>query len=415
MASPSDSRVKTEHVKAALKEDKGIDATLNTWKVIRFTQKGDNYQSDVFSIYATFMQDGQLQNTSYVVKSGIPQNKFNQYYHNIFEKEANLLLELARTLSSKLIEIGQHVIRVPRGIFYSDTFNSEFLIMNDLRLDNFKMVDRKLGLDLSHTIVALRELGRYHAAWKLLKGKTPEKEMLVRYPYLAIKSWQNFPDEMDDEVDGWFQGSVNNTVKLLKTVTGYEKAIKWLETIKPDFKKVFIEQQNSSEQFAVLTHGDYWSNNMLFRYDSEGCPCDIIMLDLANYTHSSLATDLNYLLFCSMDGNTRKTHLSTFLSAYYNSFATVMKAGGSEMPFSVEELLVEFKAKNIYGALMALIVVPLFIMDSEDAPDFDEINDAEQFIKNQEERMIKQAKKNPLVKTRFLAVFDDLLENGTIA
>ncbi|CAL4158927.1 unnamed protein product [Meganyctiphanes norvegica] len=415
MASPSDSRVKTEHIKAALKEDKGIDATLNTWKVIRFTEKGDNYQSDVFSIYATFMQDGQLQNTSYVVKSVIPaEEKFKQYYHDIFEKEAKLLLELARTLSGKLIEIGQHVLRVPRGIFYSDTFESEFLIMNDLRLDKFKMVDRKLGLDLPHTILALRELGRYHASWKLLKGKTSEKEMMARYPYLAIKSWQNIPDGMGDDLDGWFQGSVDNAVKLLKTVTGYEKAIKWLETIKPDFRKIFIEQMNSSEQFAVLTHGDYWSNNMLFRYDSEGCPCEIIMIDLSNYTHSSLATDLNYLLFCSLDGNTRKTHLSTFLSAYYNSFATVMKAGGSEMPFSLEELLVELKA-NIYGALMAFMVVPLFIMDKEDVPDFDEINDIEKFNKNQEERMISQAKNNPLVKTRFLSVFDDLLENGTIA
>ena len=62
-----------------------------------------------------------------------------------------------------------------------------------------------------------------------------------------------------------------------------------------------------------MLHGDFWFNNMLFRYadDDEETPVSCSVIDLAIGFHGSPANDLIYFLYMSTTPMLRKTHLGT--------------------------------------------------------------------------------------------------------
>ena len=61
-----------------------------------------------------------------------------------------------------------------------------------------------------------------------------------------------------------------------------------------------------------MLHGDFWFNNMLFRYaDDVETPVACSVIDLAIGFHGSPAIDLIYFLYMSTTPMLRKTHLGT--------------------------------------------------------------------------------------------------------
>lgn len=49
-------------------------------------------------------------------------------------------------------------------VFYIQKEHPEFLVMEDLVPLGFRMADRQAGLDLSHCLLAMRGLARFHAS-----------------------------------------------------------------------------------------------------------------------------------------------------------------------------------------------------------------------------------------------------------
>lgn len=63
----------------------------------------------------------------------------------------------------------------------------------------------------------------------------------------------------------------------------------------------------------TLTHGDFWSNNILFSYSEDGSVEDLIIIDyqLINYGHP--AYDLVYFIYLNTDLAFRDAHLKDVL------------------------------------------------------------------------------------------------------
>ena len=71
-----------------------------------------------------------------------------------------------------------------------------------------------------------------------------------------------------------------------------------------------------------MLHGDFWFNNMLFRYaDDDGeTPVACSVIDLAIGFHGSPAIDLVYFLYMSTTPMLRKTHLGTIHKGRLQNF-----------------------------------------------------------------------------------------------
>ena len=128
--------------------------------------------------------------------------------------------------------------------------------------------------------------------------------------------------------------------------------------------------------------------------------------------------DLNYFLYSSVKGCDRKANLDKYLEHYFNEYQnTLKKAQIEEIPFSLQELKDEQRENLLFGAIQGMFLIPLVLVDEEDAIEVAAIND-ENFEEKMQEWKIKNMKlmtSKPAFKSRFLAVFDDLEEHGYIS
>merc|ERR1712059_67011 len=81
---------------------------------------------------------------------------------------------------------------------------------------------------------------------------------------------------------------------------------------------------NVSTPIDTCCHGDFWSNNIMFKYDKEGKPAETILVDfqLINYGHP--AYDVLYMLYISTDLEFRDAHMAECLTAYWNTLTTYL-------------------------------------------------------------------------------------------
>ncbi|XP_045586381.2 uncharacterized kinase-like protein D1044.1 [Procambarus clarkii] len=400
------------HVKAALTADKGSEADLVSWSVKDFTHKGDNYITIVTSVSVKFTLAGRESTSSYVIKlkpQMPPGEVLSEFFAAIFKKEAEFFQEILPLLNAELTTRGFGCLRMAKWFYSSLKKDEGMIFLEDLRSRGFKMFDRKKGMDVAHATLVLQELARFHAASLLLKATAPEKDLADRFTHIKV-DWMNFPENVKKHFNDMFSIYILCSSELLHNMEGYEVAEQWLARHKNNSIDLIELQLARNSKFDVFCHGDCWMNNVLFRYNEDGDPVEVMLLDLQFNRVASPATDLNYFLCIGLHGNDRKANWRDFLSSYYDIFRSVMEAGGRDMPFSLEELHQEYRDKMEYGIIYAIFFLPFLLGEREDAPDI--INMKEEVMSNFLEQIrhvtSNMMENNPDFRSRFLALFDDL-------
>jgi len=155
---------------------------------------------------------------------------------------------------------------------------------------------------------------------------------------------------------------------------------------------------------------------MYCRYGNDGKPLECCLLDFQMNRIASPALDMNYMLYCSLNGEVRKSHMTDFFVHYYSSFADVLAASGTVVPFTINDIKKEFYDKNFFGLLMGMILIPIVLMDSDEAPtldDFKSDNMTEAFEEFQA-KIMSITLKSPHLTPRFLSMFDEMTESGLL-
>jgi len=132
------------------------------------------------------------------------------------------------------------------------------------------------------------------------------------------------------------------------------------------------------EPLAVLCHGDFCRNNILFRYDS-GKPCDAVLCDFQNVKYASPSIDLSLFVYMNTSSELRNQHWDDLFGEYY---ATLSRTLACILGCSVEELLPDygldefqkdFVAHGFYGYMICSYFLGQMSMDREDQVDFNVI------------------------------------------
>ncbi|XP_047500993.1 uncharacterized protein LOC125047012 [Penaeus chinensis] len=347
--------------------------------------------------------------TSYIVKCDPRRIKVLQDFTYIgFQKELVFYQQLVHELQLQLQDAGQTPLKVPRCFYTSFEENREVIFLEDLGPKGFKMSDRKVGVDAAHTKLILEELAGLHAASYLLKAKIPD--LNKKYPILNL-DWLTYADNARRSTQGLFSDVMDTASKLLHHIGGYEGAVAWLDKNKLRAAELIENELRSVPPFDVLCHGDCWINNVLFRYADEGVPVEVMLLDLQLVRLASLATDLNYLLHTSLKGQTRRDNLSSFLSAYYQRFSQVLAAGGSAVPFSLQDLTQEYKNHLTYGLITGLLAVVFGLRGEEGLNDSDGKADLQD---KRKDHLIRAMTNQPNIRDKLVFLIDEMIENGII-
>uniref|UniRef100_A0A914WSQ4 CHK kinase-like domain-containing protein n=1 Tax=Plectus sambesii TaxID=2011161 RepID=A0A914WSQ4_9BILA len=122
----------------------------------------------------------------------------------------------------------------------------------------------------------------------------------------------------------------------------------------------------------VLTHGDLWMNNMMWRKADgrKGTTDELVAIVDWQIVHPGcIGEDFVRLMCSSVDPAVRREHLTDFMEFYHASLKSKL---GKEPPFTIEQIIYAYKRIFRYGLVMLIpnflgFIQPEFgMMDSED-------------------------------------------------
>ena len=179
------------------------------------------------------------------------------------------------------------------------------------------------------------------------------------------------------------------------------------------------------ESWDVLLHGDCWSNNLMFRYDTiTGKPAQVIFIDLQLCHEGDPFKDLNYSLYANTTQELRQKHLTSLLHLYYDKFEEICHRLNAPLPpgWSWEELNRRFHRAQIFGVYMGAAGLPLMLQNPDEVKDLEKLespqeasaDDSAEQMRHTLSEMTKVNIANPIMEKRVKGVLEDGVMLGVI-
>ncbi|XP_058452119.1 uncharacterized protein LOC131430888 [Malaya genurostris] len=293
---------------------------------------------------------------------------------------------------------------------YCDATKEEsVIVMDDLRLKDYRMWNKMVPVNYEHTKLLMVQLGRLHALSFALKDQRPDVFEKFKVPDPMTEAFQKNPPFID-----MMCMTLDRALTTLEPneEIARQKLLKLKSTMFNDM--VNLTDANPVERYAVVGHGDCWSNNMMFSYE-KGVPTEVILLDWQICRYVSPTLDILYFLFCCTDGEFRAAHYDEMIRIYYASLRTLLEklGGDSTRQFPYTALLRQLKQYGKFGVIMALFLVPMMCIENTDLPDLDA--EAEKFEQTQQinnEMFAVTEKSEVKYRKRMSAVIRDAIRFG---
>ncbi|XP_076031833.1 putative kinase-like protein D1044.1 [Oratosquilla oratoria] len=403
-------------IKSCLKADKGDQAILKSFEIKDFTNKGDNYMCAVTGVHVDYEFEGRDHKAKYVAKLNKPTNHDDTrlIVKDLYEQEKNFYTDIGPTLSRELKEVGHEPLRFARVPYVHSKDGVYVIFMEDLRERGFTMHDRRKGLDDAHVLLVIKEFARLHASSVLLQ-KRSKKPILESHPYLYDGFMQ---DELPYCTYRIIMGEiVGGTALVAEKTGGYDQVVRHVkEVFQPKCFAIIRDLLRSQPPFQVVTHGDCWTNNILFRYNESSIPEEVAMVDFQLSRGSSPMNDINYLFYSSTTGDSRRKNMSRYLRDYYSTFQKVILDAGFEMDFTFEEMEKEFDRQRYFGFYMGLVVCSVILREDGDGFPLDSLDNSNvQEVFNESGKKLATLSDNDTVLSRrILDIFDEMQEWGVV-
>lgn len=207
----------------------------------------------------------------------------------------------------------------PKCYRFVDEEPSECILLEDLSVSGFTIIDRHTqSITVDHVRLIMQSLGKFHAISFALKDQQPEK-----FNEYASKLDEIFIRRSDPHLRAFFN---NQSESVFKVVSG-ENDAHLLAKVKKLYEQEAIDiaadclELKSTDGATVISHGDAWQNNTMFRYDKDGKPIEISLIDWQISRHSSPIIDIVYYMFCCTTKELRDAHYEHFLKVYHESLS----------------------------------------------------------------------------------------------
>lgn len=151
------------------------------------------------------------------------------------------------------------------GCICNEDTDQFLIVMNDLRMQNYRMWPKQLPVDLQHAKDVICQLAKFHAVSLALNDQQPAVfEPIKSAPdllqtLLVKPAFVNFLADSQEKMISVLEHSMPEHWQRFREL---------LDECAPILSEVF--DGKSSEPFAVFTHGDCWGNNTMFKYQCVG-------------------------------------------------------------------------------------------------------------------------------------------------
>lgn len=329
---------------------------------------GNNISSEVSRLYVDYEKDGKIIRKTYFMKIPSMSPLYTILKHiGIYEKECHMYT----TILPEMCKLLQNEDSLSPKCYVSS--DSTVLILEDLRELGFKMINRRAQMDFEYASVALRTLAKFHA--------------------LSLKLNETHPQELNTVKRDCFYTSGNGEIarqsykrflQVVKSTPEIEHLHSKLSQFKDHLWDAILDTvRPRSDVINVLNHGDYWSNNMLFKNENGALKMKLVDFQLCRWC--SPALDILFMLISSVRFEVFESKCDDLLEIYHNTFEYWLRTLNCREQYSLGELKADFKTTYLYGLNIIASVLPLVTkkpmdlnlgktVDSEANVNYDELN-----------------------------------------
>ncbi|XP_050070020.1 uncharacterized oxidoreductase dhs-27-like [Anopheles maculipalpis] len=309
----------------------------------------------------------------------LPENELRkQQGVPLFDRESEAYMEILPLLMNFQRERGipeglARFTNVPRCYYAKTTVDKmeSVIIMEDLRLQAYRMWDKANPVDFEHARLLMYTLGRLHALSFAMKDQQPEEFAKCR----------EFSDPMckmlDQDMTGFEKMMAGMCRRAIDTLEKHDTFRREkMEQIKDRSVQEIIAcvDGKAAEPYAIIGHGDCWSNNMMFQYqEDDKTPKTIKLIDWQLSRYGSPVLDLVYFIFNCTDEELRSHSYQQLLAIYYNSLSEHLHnlGGNVERQFPRSAFREQLKKFGRYGLVMSMMVLPIICTPNDELPDTD--------------------------------------------
>ncbi|RZF40054.1 hypothetical protein LSTR_LSTR002457 [Laodelphax striatellus] len=332
-------------------------------RVDRGASVGEHYLSTLLRLTVDYSEadDGTRKTTSLIIKT-FPEGVMHAFIKDFSLNEKEVIA------SQKVLPSMEELMGIkfmPRSLKCD---RSDLLILEDLKPLGFEMVDRISRMDLDHCKTALGALADFHAASFLLHRKNPGLFEEVSRETMYVNS-------------NIFQKSfILNSFKTMSDVfEEFDNLRKYSPRLRKAAENVWDKVVEAvlcrEEGLNVFNHGDFWTNNILFKHDDQGQILDTRFVDLQFCRFTSPAFDLQMLFYTSIR---KVADIPQLTDVYLQRLNSRLP---SQVQLTKENFEKELRRTDCFGLIVAVSLLPICTLDSKKALSFDNVT-AEDYAKD---------------------------------
>jgi len=237
------------------------------------------------------------------------------------------------------------------------------LVMENVKKRGFVMFDKMKVLPLDHLLLALTNLAHFHGRWLAYRwlgeaGKLPEGSWSVEKFKRALDTQKRVPKFI-------YKQLLNGTHKTVRRILQLEGKEELVENVDKFYGVTAIQQLDNfmgavTTQIDTCLHGDFWSNNIMYKYDEvTGVVSDTVLVDfqLINYGHP--AYDLLYILYISTDRQMRDQHMDQVMSYYWDTLSLYIKEFKPDhVKYDLSDFQADIETYKTIGFVLATTLLP---------------------------------------------------------
>lgn len=258
-----DQKIK-EWVQLALKDEDIHDFSVITNGT---TDKADGYLGDIFFITAAGKtKNGKNETIDLVIKASKDSITLREQtpVRESFEKEIFIYDRVLPSFKKLQEEKGASGLLDYIPLCYATKVvdNSEILVLEDLKSQNYSTCDKKKAMTFEHVELVLQAYGKWHAFSFALRKEKPElfaeltknNVNMLCYWFETTKMIDLLLDIFEKARDGCIS---SDNEEILNAVNFSINDANYI------FKGLFDEDPD----YRIISHGDCWNGNFMFKYD----------------------------------------------------------------------------------------------------------------------------------------------------